>query len=527
MAGSRALLAGFVLAGVVLRCAGLGWGIPSIAAEATPLRSSYHFDEDDYLWTLARATSPYEVGDLHWGTLQLYLIRAALACSHAAGWLSRPWRDAFVYRDPVDFPRVYYAARAVSALAGIATLGVVFLLGRRLRDAESGLAAAAIVAVSPLHVVMSHFLTADVTMVLLLVAALHCFVASLDDSRAAPVVLAGALFGLAVAAKYNAAWLFPLWPARDLTRGPHGWKVKAAGYAAMAAGFIAGEPYGALHPARLARVIHEAHLAPQSTAAPYLLRPMELFIVQVKSLGWYGLGVTAAVLAAAGVLACVARPDRKLSAFARPDDGKRVGWSSRAPSKRLALLASILLLAASLPAARWPMARYTLPLVPVLAAVGALAVPPRWSERRRIAAYLAAVALPLIYSAAQVAILCGEHPADAARAWIERNAAAGSRIGQIWSDLPPLDRRRYDVRTLHPFPNDVEEASDLDRDLLVVDDLPLSSWSERFAARLSARYTLAAEFRREPRLGPWRIPEPAAPHDWKYTHPVVRIYTRR
>jgi hypothetical protein len=228
----------------------------------------------------------------------------------------------------------------------------------------------------------------------------------------------------------------------------------------------------------------------------------------VKSLGWYGLGLTAAALAAAGVLACVARPDR-------------------ARSKRIALLASIFLLAASLPAARWPMARYTLPLVPVLAAAGALAVPPRWSERRRLGAYIVAAALPLACSAAQVAILRGEHPAEAARAWIELHAAAGSRIGQIWPDLPPLDRRRYDVRTLHPFSNDVEDAGDLDRDILVVDDLPLISWSERFAARLAAQYHLAAEFRREPRLGPWKIPEPGAPHDWKYTHPVVRIYTRR
>jgi 4-amino-4-deoxy-L-arabinose transferase-like glycosyltransferase len=436
--------------------------------------------------------------------LQFYLIAGALRLARWSGWLSRPWRGAFLEWDPVDFPRVFMAGRSVSALAGILTLGLVFLLGKRLRDAETGMLAAALVAASPLHVVMSHFLTSDVTMVLVLSAALYWFVISLEEKGVKPVLLGGVFLGLAIAAKYNAAALLPLWPARDLMDRSRSWKQKAAGYAAMVAGFALGEPYGLVHPRELAGAVYKFHLAPNPAAAPYLLGWPELLLAQMKALGYYGFFVAGAALAAAGVVACFLRPNRK----------------------RVALAAAALLVAASLVAARWPLVRYTLPLVPIGALAAASVIPRGWSARRRLAASVLLVAPPLVFSAAHVAVLCREHPGNLARAWIDAHVPAGSRVGQIWSELPPLDLTRYDVRLLHPFPHERETVQDPDADYLVLANLPLSPWSDAFAARLQSHYELAAEFRSDPEVGPWTIPEPAAPHDWKYTHPVVRIYRK-
>ena len=118
MAAPRAFLAAALVAGVVLRIAGLGWGIPSpLPPAATPQRASYHLDEGTYLRVLARGDAGGV--DLHWGTLQFYLIAGALRLARWSGWLSRPWRGAFLEWDPVDFPRVFMAGRAVSALAGV------------------------------------------------------------------------------------------------------------------------------------------------------------------------------------------------------------------------------------------------------------------------------------------------------------------------------------------------------------------------------------------------------------------------
>src|SRR5262249_53214948 len=157
-----------------------------------------HFDEDNYFVALAGtdpARGDFDVRDLHWGTLQFYLIWGALEAAQASGYLTQPWRAAYRAADPDNLPRLYRPGRAVSAAAGILTLGLVFMAGRRLGGANTALAAAAIVAVSPLHVVESHFLTSDVTMTLLLTGALYFLLESLDSRGARPLVSAGLLLG--------------------------------------------------------------------------------------------------------------------------------------------------------------------------------------------------------------------------------------------------------------------------------------------------------------------------------------------
>jgi hypothetical protein len=84
------------------------------------------------------------------------------------------------------------------------------------------------------------------------------------------------------------------------------------------------------------------------------------------------------------------------------------------------------------------------------------------------------------------------------------------------------------VHQLHGiFGHDAEDSQDRDRQFLLLDNLPLQPFLPSFAERLAREYELVAEFRSDPRIGRWTFPESDAPHDWKYTHPVVRIYRRR
>jgi hypothetical protein len=175
------------------------------------------------------------------------------------------------------------------------------------------------------------------------------------------------------------------------------------------------------------------------------------------------------------------------------------------------------------------MIRYTLPLVPLIALAAALALSAvRFRESWRPWIYALALCIPLVSSAMQVLILVREHPARNAARWVASNVPDGSRIGQIWSDLPPLDRRRYDVYPLRGiFGDGAEDPKDRDRQFLILDDLPLRPFSPWFTEYLTLEYDLVAEFRSDPGIGDWTFPESDAPHDWKYSHPVIRIYRRK
>ncbi len=508
---ARGILFLFIASGILMRFTGLGWGIPrSLPPEATTYRNSYHFDEDNYLWGLTRidpAHFNFDVRDYHWGTLQFYLVAGGLQAARWCGYLTHPWKQAFLSWDPEDFPAVFIAGRAVSAVAGVLTLLVIYLVGRRIGTTETGLAAAAFLAISPLHVMNSHFLTADVTMVLFLLSAFHFFLATLDGGKTGAHLLSGLMLGLAMSTKYNAACLIPLWVARDLAQHESPWGAKLTGYLALAAGFAVGEPYAVIHPHVFLKTIYEAHVVESEAVKLYLLPWPRLLLEQGRALADYGLQWPLAAAAAAGLVFCSARPSRL----------------------KAALLGGSLLTAASLIPARWPMIRYTLPLLVLLLVAAAVAASGRLvREAWRPWIYCALGSLPLFVSWAQVRIMLRDHPANMAAAWVEARVPAGSGIGQIWPELPPLDSRRYDLHVLHGlFPRDRPQPQDWDREYLILDNLPIVPFGAEFREFLAKRYHCVAEFRSDPEAGNWVISERSAPQDWKYTHPWIRIYRRK
>ena len=101
--------------------------------------------------------------------------------------------------------RYFAAGRAVVALLGILTIPVTFAVGARWYGIGAGLVAAAIVAVAPLHVANSRFVTTDVPLTFLCALTL---LASLEAARRRGDrwwVLAGVLAGLAISTKWNGA----------------------------------------------------------------------------------------------------------------------------------------------------------------------------------------------------------------------------------------------------------------------------------------------------------------------------------
>ena len=149
-----------------LRLYGLGWddGLPY-----TP-----HPDERAILMEVAEL-SPPSLGNLgalldpdestwnprwfNYGSFPLYLLKGAeLAYELASG------------GKPID---LRLAGRAISALADVGTVAIVFLLGSRMYDRRTGLLASALVALAVIHVQLSHFLTVDTLLTLLVAAAVY------------------------------------------------------------------------------------------------------------------------------------------------------------------------------------------------------------------------------------------------------------------------------------------------------------------------------------------------------------------
>jgi mannosyltransferase len=101
-----------------------------------------------------------------------------------------------------------FGLRSLSALAGVATIPVAFLLGAELRGRRTGVVAAALVAVNPMLLWYSQEARAYALFALLTALSVLFFVHALDRGRRRDVVAWGIVAGLALATHYFA--VFPI-----------------------------------------------------------------------------------------------------------------------------------------------------------------------------------------------------------------------------------------------------------------------------------------------------------------------------
>lgn len=154
-----------------------------------------------------------------YGHLPLYLGVAATRAVEAIGPLLRDrlpadWhftQDILNRAGWIEFRHLTAVARALTALVDVATVALIFLLGRRLFRPAVGLLAAAFLAVNVMHVQLAHFFAVDPYLTFFTVAALYLMIVAVDaaDGRTFPLLLlAAACTGLAVGSKFSAVLLF-------------------------------------------------------------------------------------------------------------------------------------------------------------------------------------------------------------------------------------------------------------------------------------------------------------------------------
>jgi hypothetical protein len=209
-----------LLLAAVLRFTGLSSG----------LRHPPHADERVFVES---ALGMLERGDLdhryyEYPGLVPYLLSAAFSSAPAAS---------------LEGAGPYRVARGVVAAFGVLAVALLFRLGREVAGPRAGLAAAALLAVSPVAVENAHLVRPDVVLQAFVLGALLAFrrVGTLRGD-----LLAGTALGLAGAVKFSGIFLLPTFLAYRVRRPGVVTGTLRAGAAALLA-FAVASPYAVLH----------------------------------------------------------------------------------------------------------------------------------------------------------------------------------------------------------------------------------------------------------------------------------------
>ncbi len=210
-------LAGILLLAAVLRFYGLDWGIASLkdyridGRHISFAESGFHPDSnalelataslDDSLYpTIEREGQTYLFSS--YGTLFMYIFWAVGKLSgELLGF------DAFSTDSAGDADATRLVGRAISASYALATVWLVYLLGRRCFGTRSGELSALLLALTPMSIQAAHMATVDGLLGLLAVWLCLCSVKICRAGSLYTYLWSGVVLGLAVATKINGALL--------------------------------------------------------------------------------------------------------------------------------------------------------------------------------------------------------------------------------------------------------------------------------------------------------------------------------
>jgi len=459
---------------VATRFWGLGWGLPN----------TYHIDED---WFAGKAINFLE-GDLNPNffdvpTLHMYTLAGMWKIYYwiekAGGGIRSPaeFRDTLT-RNPTVF---YLLGRALSALMGVGTILLLYLLGKRMYGPRAGAIAALMLVFALDHARISHDMLPDVPMVFFLVLAYLCIWNIAEKGRTRDYLWAGVAAGLAMTTKYGGLLMFlPLFiahvyriretkrPAREIIFSP---RLIGAGLIFLAV-FVLGSPYIVLNFPKFLKAFkwQSSHLATVGHTGSSTEQTPLLFYLQ------YGFKENIGVLSQFLVLG-----------------GLALGFKRR--QKRDLILYSypvVMLIMIATWKAR--ATRYLFPMAPFFILIGAVfldrmlesigrKIAPAGAERKRRLAFAAIsiflVAGILAPSALRLgrfdAALAGADSRTRAKEWIEYNIPQGTRIA-LESYGPPISRERYSVLYRHAL-------SDTDLEYLASDGVEYVVISDQMSAR--------------------------------------------
>jgi 4-amino-4-deoxy-L-arabinose transferase-like glycosyltransferase len=384
------------------------------------------YDQDEPIF-VTHALGMLKNHDLnpHWfgapASTTMYLLALLYAAIFAGG------RVLGIFNTAEDFRNLYYAnptmfyltGRIVSVLFGVATIWLIYKLGRKLFNPLTGLIASAILSLSPVHISLSQQVRMDVQMTFLLVLALWYCLNILERQDWKSYLLAGFVTGLATVTKYPAVVFtltvalthFLSTPSRRLS--DH--RKLAGSAAACVFGAFIGAPYVFLDFRSVLRdVATEARPEHLGAVGEGLLR----------NLGWYlsgpipaSISFVGSLSAAAGLIMCLATKDKRrwvLVSF---------------PLLFLVFISSLNL--------RWE--RWVLPVIPFLCLLLTYAVSrvtgglssrlgPRWATATSVVLLLLIIGPLFKASVIHARDMASPYTSTLVREWLMKHIPAQSRV---------------------------------------------------------------------------------------------------
>lgn len=428
-----------------LRVQGLAWGLPCARHWF-----SYHPDESLVLRAATNVnlfSGHLDPGFYNYGSFLIY-------CISLVSQVIDTWSPLKSF--PNEMARLTLIGRWEVALFGIATVYVVYLIGRRIAGRRAGMWSALVMAVIPMHVMHSHFVTVDVPATFWVCVALYNALRYPEARRAA--LLCGLAAGIAAGTKYNAGIvLLAGWAAVGFNRDVYGtarWKALAIMTFATALGFLLTTPGVLLATPSFVRDFSYETLHVRTGHGLVFVGTGNGWWFHIATNLWQGIGafLPPGVLAALVALAVVPRP-RVAASPPRP----------HTPSLVLAAFAVPYFAIIGGAAVRFQ--RYDMPLLPVLA-ICAGCVFARLQGRWLIIPSVAVLGT-LILAQGAVSTMAypygdihgggfkfNSDPRDAVADYLEHVIPAGASIGltrEPWFFSPPLSVANGGPQTVKAF----------------------------------------------------------------------------
>ena len=449
-------------------------------------------------------------------------------------------------------------ARAISALADVATILVAYLIGKSIWSRKTGLLAAGLITFAVIHIQLSHFFAVDTLMALFATATLYFLVRVGRWGRYSDSVLAGLFIGLALATKVSVApilatyvvahfiyvtGLVPDGARRSITffdRLSAGAKAGLIGIAVTVGALLVVQPYAFLDWRQFyGDFVEQSEMVRRIRDYPYTRQYINTipYLYHVQQLVTWGLGLLLGVVAWAGTVYVAVKGLRVWSAAAYLVTGVLLPAAILVLSSSVlaTLLASAIavgaivvtiplrtrhtrldtvLLAWVIPyllivgAFEVKFMRYMIPITPVLVLFGARMLMDAWLWARRVPAairttlvalFVAGLVITAFYGVSYTGIYAEQHPAVRASEWIQSNVPRGSMIlKEHWEEgLPGL--YEYKVEELPIYDHDLPAKARRMSELMSEADY-MVQYSNRLygtVSRLPERYPVSREYYRE------------------------------
>ncbi|MCX6566888.1 MAG: glycosyltransferase family 39 protein [Candidatus Aminicenantes bacterium] len=457
-----------VLAAAV-RFWGIGWGLPH----------TYHVDEN---WFGGKAMQFLE-GDLnphffHVPTLHMYALAGLWKGYYEIEKAAGNVRTTAEFRETyTQSPEVFFLiGRALTALMGLGTVLLLYLLGKRMFGPRAGAIAALLLVFGLDHARMSHDMLPDVPMVFFLVLAFLSTWNIAEKGRTRDYLWAGVAAGLAMTTKYGGLLLFiPIFlahiyrvretkrPAREYIFSP---RLIGSGLVFLAV-FVLGSPYVVLDFPKFLKdfkwqsshLTEEGHFGDSSAHSALLFYLRHGFAENI--------GIVSQFLVLGGFFLVLFRRQKRdlvLLSYPLVQFAMVSLWGTRAT-------------------------RYLLPLAPFFALIGAVfldrllargdrkfAPDGANQERRTVWAVVSCLLIAAIIAPSAIrlgkldAALAGPDSRTRAKEWIEYNIPKGARIAMEMYG-PPISRQDYIVFYNHTLSKtDMEYLSFMGVEYAVISD---------------------------------------------------------